>query len=129
MGDNEIIDVEKYHKYEFDFYDDVKQLGVNTDECYEDEDDENDENNWRNEYPEDESDSDSENECNGRWGKEYSKKSYSGDYDLNDSCSDEDNVYSGYRHGSSRLKFDPYAKETQEDYYYTVADDDPADET
>lgn len=58
----------------------VPDLVVHEEEVYEDEDDENEEGNWRNDYPDEESDADSDREerYGGYWEEEhsYSRRSW-----------------------------------------------------
>uniref|UniRef100_A0A3P9L590 Probable RNA polymerase II nuclear localization protein SLC7A6OS n=1 Tax=Oryzias latipes TaxID=8090 RepID=A0A3P9L590_ORYLA len=56
----------------------VPDLVVHEEEVYEDEDDENEETNWRNDYPDEDSDSDREERFGGYWEEEhsYSRRSW-----------------------------------------------------
>ncbi|XP_072237100.1 probable RNA polymerase II nuclear localization protein SLC7A6OS [Leuresthes tenuis] len=56
----------------------VPDIVVNDEEVYEDEDDENEEANWRNDYPDEESDEDREERYGGYWEEEhsYSRRSW-----------------------------------------------------
>ncbi|KAM6942674.1 putative RNA polymerase II nuclear localization protein SLC7A6OS [Xenentodon cancila] len=85
----------------------VPDLVVHEEEVYEDEDDENEERNWRNDYPDEESgtDSDREERYGGYWEEEhsYSRRSwqrYQKDVLRELNCSDEDDADDGDKYDS-----------------------------
>ena len=120
IGDNEIVNVEQYMDGGEGVYEHGALLGKEDEECYDDEDDENDEDNWRNEYPEEESDGD----------ESWSDKSVDSDDGSEGSSDDEyggGHVFNQYREGIGRAKFDPYAVQNDDDYTFTIESDVDSD--